>query len=162
MIYLKLCASGSLFWRSSRTHCDTIEHWYRIRFTPRSAPSAHRRPIVLRRAHVPRAEFSPSCYFAWNGKTMLKGHSQRERERELLAQLILCFGPKAHRAPQEQAGCGGGGGLWIRIQKVKKCQIKTEKGKEIGNNCNFIKFFKVNLHKIHCFLILSNLLCFYT
>ena len=35
----------------------------------------------------------------------------------------------------------------------KKIQIKTEKCKEIGNNCKFIQFLKVNLHKVHCFLL---------
>ena len=38
-----------------------------------------------------------------------------------------------------------------------------KKCKEIGNNCKFIQFFKVPdiyLHKLHCFLLLSNLLCF--
>ena len=27
-------------------------------------------------------------------------------------------------------------------------------------NASFLSFLKVNLHKIHCFLLLSNLLCF--
>ena len=38
-------------------------------------------------------------------------------------------------------------------------QIITEKCKEIGNSCKFIQFLKVNLHKLYCFLLLSNLLC---
>ena len=40
-------------------------------------------------------------------------------------------------------------------RRVKKC-------KEIANNCNFIKCLKENLHKLHCFLLLSNLLCFFS
>ena len=38
-------------------------------------------------------------------------------------------------------------------KKKKKCT-------DIGKNCNLIQFFKVNLHKVHCFLLLSILLCF--
>ena len=29
-----------------------------------------------------------------------------------------------------------------------------------GKNSKFIQILKVNLHKLHCFLLLSNLLCF--
>ena len=39
------------------------------------------------------------------------------------------------------------------IKKQKKC-------KEIGNNCKFTLFLKVNLHKLHFFLLLSYLFCF--
>ena len=41
-------------------------------------------------------------------------------------------------------------------------QIITEKCKEIGNSCKFIQFLRVNLHKLYCFLLLSNLMCFTT
>ena len=56
--------------------------------------------------------------------------------------------------------------IWIRIQYAnpdpggKNIKYKQKKCKKIGNNCKFIQFFNVNLQKLHCFLLLSNLLCF--
>ena len=37
--------------------------------------------------------------------------------------------------------------------------LKKDKCKKICSNCNFIQIFK--LHKLHCFLLLSNLLSFF-
>ena len=43
----------------------------------------------------------------------------------------------------------------IRIQEENFLEKRTEKCKEIGINCNFIKIFKVNLGQLH---FLCNLL----
>ena len=63
---------------------------------------------------------------------------------------------RRYHIPYSQ-GCGSGfiflSGSGSGSRRVKKC-------KEIANNCNFIKCLKENLHKLHCFLLLSNLLCF--
>ena len=51
---------------------------------------------------------------------------------------------------------------WIRIRQGKFFKSTQKKCKEIaGNNCNFIQIFKENLHKLFCFLLLSNLLRFF-
>ena len=41
-------------------------------------------------------------------------------------------------------------------------QMKNNKMQGNCNNCKFIQFLKVNLYKLHCFLLLSNLLWFLT
>ena len=64
-------------------------------------------------------------------------------------------------------GCGSGSGWirihfpsWIRIQKGKFVTKNRKNAMEIANNCRFIKLFKSEFAKIHCFLLLSNFLCF--
>ena len=49
--------------------------------------------------------------------------------------------------------------MQIRIQEGKIVKKKQEKCKKIGNKWKFIQIFKVNLHDLHRFLLLSNLLC---
>ena len=65
--------------------------------------------------------------------------------------------PAASLRQAKKQGCGSGS-AWI--QEGKFVNYKLKKCKEIANNCNFIRFFKVNLYKLHCFLLLGNLLCF--
>ena len=49
-------------------------------------------------------------------------------------------------------------GMAVHPDPHSICGSGTEKCKERDNNCTFIQIFKVNLHKLHCFLLLSNLI----
>ena len=57
--------------------------------------------------------------------------------------------------PDPHSICGS------RSRREKVSNKKKKKCKEIDKkNCKLIQFLKVNLDKVHCFLLLSNLSCF--
>ena len=45
-------------------------------------------------------------------------------------------------------------------RRVNLSTKHRNKGRKLLITVSVLSFFKVNLHKVHCFLLLSNLLCF--